>query len=71
MTARQQCLLYLSQGERSDRSCDPGEGMRSIDRPYPLTPTLSPWERGRSELAVVAFFPDSRSDCVSPGGIRQ
>ena len=42
MTARQQCLLYLS-----------------------------PWERGRSELAVVAFFPDSRSDCVSPGGIRQ
>ncbi len=71
MTARQQCLLHLSQGERSDRPCDPGEGMRSIDRPYPLTPTLSPWERGRSELAIIAFFPNSRSDCVSPGGIRQ
>ena len=29
--------------ERSDRiaRCDPGEGLRSIDRPEPLTPTLS------------------------------
>jgi hypothetical protein len=27
---------------------DPGEGLRPIDRPYPLTPTLSPWERGRT-----------------------
>ena len=25
---------------------DPGEGLGTIDRPYPLTPTLSPWERG-------------------------
>src|SRR5882757_497476 len=33
--------------ERSDRivRCDPGEGARSIDRPYPLTRTLS--HRGR------------------------
>src|ERR1700722_7851701 len=29
--------------------CDPGEGFISIDRPYPLTPTLSPWERERTE----------------------
>ena len=27
---------------------NPGEGLRSIDRPYPLTPALSPWERGHS-----------------------
>jgi hypothetical protein len=25
----------------------PGEGVRTIDRYYPLTPTLSPWERGQ------------------------
>jgi len=41
---------HLSQRERSDRieRCDPGEGLRPIERPYPLTPTLSPWERGRT-----------------------
>src|SRR5262249_23756301 len=39
----------LSQRERSDRLRDPGEGFRSIDRPYPLTPALSPWERERTE----------------------
>ena len=30
------------------RRAAPGEGLRSIDGPYPLTPALSPWERGRS-----------------------
>src|SRR4051812_44553255 len=41
---------HLSRWERSDRitRCDPGEGFSSIERPYPLTPTLSPWERGRT-----------------------
>src|SRR5258708_10669111 len=36
--------------ERSDRidRCDPGEGSRSIDRPEPLTPTLSHKGRGGS-----------------------
>ena len=34
----------------------PGEGLRSIDRPYPLTPTLSPWERGLTEFAVAVTF---------------
>jgi zinc/manganese transport system substrate-binding protein len=36
--------------ERSDRisRCDPGEGSRSIDRPEPLTPTLSHRGRGGS-----------------------
>src|SRR5450631_2125917 len=34
--------------ERSDRidRCDPGEGLRPIDRPLPLTPTLSHKGRG-------------------------
>src|SRR5881398_3394818 len=34
--------------ERSDRidRCDPGEGLRSIDRPEPLTPALSHKGRG-------------------------
>jgi len=42
-------------GERSDRSCDPGEGkpprsQLSTDLPrQPLTPTLSPQERGEGE----------------------
>jgi hypothetical protein len=33
---------------------DTGEGLRSIDRPYPLTPTLSPWERGRTSVDATA-----------------
>src|SRR5712664_969160 len=32
----------------SHRGCDPGEGLRSIDRPCPLTPTLSHKGRGSS-----------------------
>ena len=50
---------HLSQGERSDRivRCDPGEGSRTIDRPYPLTPTLSPWERGRTCACAVSNAP--------------
>ena len=32
-----------------DKLRDPGEGFSPIDRPYPLTPTLSPWERGRTD----------------------
>ena len=55
MTAQLRSLLYLSHGERSDRSCDPGEGDQHIDRPYPLTPTLSPWEREYIEFAAFAF----------------
>jgi hypothetical protein len=39
----------LSHWERSDRPCDLGEGLWHIDRPYPLTPALSPWERGLTE----------------------
>src|SRR5947209_17852472 len=36
--------------ERSDRiaRCDPGEGLRTIEGPGPLTPTLSHRGRGRS-----------------------
>lgn len=40
---------HLSHWERSDRICDPGEGLIAIDKPYPLTPALSPWERGRTK----------------------
>jgi hypothetical protein len=40
--------------ERSDRidRCDPGEGLRSIDRPRPLTPTLSHKGRGGAPPSV-------------------
>jgi len=31
------------------RRVAPGEGLRRIDRPYPLTPTLSPWEREQAD----------------------
>jgi hypothetical protein len=47
-------FLHLSHRERSDRVGDPGEGLSSIDRPYPLTPTLSPWERGHTVVAVTS-----------------
>jgi len=36
--------------------CDPGEGLWSNDRAYPLAPTLSPWERERA-AAHVYFNP--------------
>jgi sulfate transport system permease protein len=48
--------LHLSHRERPDRLGDPGEGLRTIDRPYPLTPALSPWERERA-VAVATFAP--------------
>ena len=48
-------FLHLSLGEKSDRVSDPGEGTRFIDRPYPLTPTLSPWERGSTGTGVIGF----------------
>src|ERR1700709_2542410 len=40
--------------ERSDRiaRCDPGEGFLSIDRPEPLTPTLSHKGRGGSPSSL-------------------
>src|SRR5258708_11423142 len=52
--AKFSCILFelrtspLPLWERSDRivRCDPGEGLRSIDRPEPLTPTLSRKGRG-------------------------
>ncbi len=39
-------LFYLSRRERSDRVSDPGEGLRTNDRPYPLTPALLPLGEG-------------------------
>ena len=45
----QECAAFYSPlvGEvGSHRQCDPGEGLRSIDRPEPLTPTLSHKGRG-------------------------
>jgi hypothetical protein len=33
------------------RRVAPGEGLQPTDRPYPLTPTLSPWERGCTWVA--------------------
>jgi len=45
--ATEMLMSPLPLWERSDRidRCDPGEGLRTIDRPEPLTPTLS--HRGR------------------------
>ncbi len=54
MTARllrtREHALPLPLRERSDRidRCDPGEGLRPIDGPQPLTPTLSRKGRGSS-----------------------
>jgi hypothetical protein len=80
MTVPLRRFLHLSRGERSDRSCDPGEGVRScdpgegvrrIERPYPLTPTLSPWERGYTDPAMIAFPFSGDSDHALPDGIRR
>jgi sulfate transport system permease protein len=58
---------HLSLRERSDRvdRCDPGEGLRPIDRAHPLTPTLSEraslvstsWERGRAAAVATSTNP--------------
>src|SRR5258708_40228968 len=48
-------LVDLSQGERSDRVSDPGEGVRTNERPYPLTPTLS---RSKSEISDFDYVGD-------------
>src|SRR5712664_4554271 len=45
---------HLSHGERSDRLGDPGEGLGHIDSPYPLSPTLSPWERERASVDAIS-----------------
>jgi len=63
-------VLHLSQGERSDRPCDPGEGIRPIDGPYPLTPALSPWERGNTESGFITSTFNGDSDRAVSWGIR-
>jgi hypothetical protein len=63
-------FLHLSQGERSDRPCDPGEGIRPIDGPYPLTPALSPWERGQTERWAGIFSFNEQSHHALSGEIR-
>src|SRR6185437_3816810 len=59
---------HLSHRERSDRSCDPGEGFQHVDRAYPLTPTLSPWERGRA--ANVETLMTHPGEQFYPQGVR-
>jgi sulfate/thiosulfate transport system permease protein len=67
--------VHLSQRERSDRLGDPGEGLRATDRPYPLTPALSPREREQT-VAVETLPPpisliSARDDVrTEPGPIR-
>jgi hypothetical protein len=39
-------IAPLPEGEVESRS-NSGEGLQHNDRAYPLTPTLSPWERER------------------------
>jgi hypothetical protein len=43
----------LPRREVGSRS-DPGEGLSPIEGPYPLTPTLSPWERERTYVVAIA-----------------
>jgi sulfate transport system permease protein len=67
--------VHLSYRERSDRLGDRGEGVRTIDRPYPLTPTLSPRERERTVAVETSAPPISlvsaRNDLrTEPGAIR-
>src|ERR1700709_1687264 len=48
--------------ERSDciARCNPGEGLRTIDRPEPLTPTLS--HKGRGSSVIAEIFCPVRED---------
>ncbi len=46
----------LPLGEVGLRS-DPGEGLRPIDRLYPLTPGLSLWERELTGIAATSVCP--------------
>src|ERR1700693_21457 len=46
------------------RRCDPGEGLRPHDRPEPLTPALSPWERERTPDDAASKYL-RRSDLTS------
>jgi hypothetical protein len=43
---------YAEATLRLCRPRDPGEGFRSSEGPYPLTPALSPWEREQDGLAA-------------------
>jgi hypothetical protein len=45
----------LPLGEVGLRS-DPGEGLRPVDRPYPLTPALSLWEREHTCVAATSMY---------------
>ena len=44
------------------RRTAPGEALHSIDRPYPLTPTLSPWEREQAAVAAAYRFDSGRGE---------
>src|SRR5258708_6473288 len=54
-TAAATSLVDLSQRERSDRVSDPGEGIRTNERPYPLTPTLS---KSKSDISDFDYVGD-------------
>jgi hypothetical protein len=44
------------------RRAAPGEGFSPNVRAYPLTPTLSPWERGCAAVAVTASIKQGFSE---------
>jgi Flp pilus assembly protein TadG len=46
----QRAILPSPMGRGWRGKAEPGEEVRAIDSPHPLTPTLSPWERERPEL---------------------
>jgi hypothetical protein len=52
---RVQWLSFTSPIGRGRREA-PGEGFRPNERPYPLTPTLSPRERGLAAVVVAALI---------------
>ena len=53
----------LPEGEVGSHS-DPGEGLRPIDRPYPLTPALSPRERGRIRCRGSGYLFNDKGSAV-------
>src|ERR1017187_10468054 len=52
---RGRCLTSpIGRGRISRLARNPGEGLRHLDRPYPLTPTLSRWETEQTVDAATS-----------------
>ena len=54
-------IVFTSPIGRGRRAA-PGEGLGFIDKPYPLTPTLSPREREHTAVVAVLIVGSCRGD---------